>query len=309
MDPLTGAALIGGGSALVGGLINQGAMRDANQIAKDNAANNVAMQKEFAQNGIRWKIADAKASGVHPLYALGAQTQGFSPVTNAHTPDTSMGDAMGQMGQNISRAVAQTKTASEKEFAALQMASARADLDGKLLHNQLLQSQIKSAVSPNQPAFPGSDNFIPGQGNSPTVKVVPSQRTHSQSGRLAQEAGWVPDVAYARTDTGFTPVPSKDVKERIEDQLVPETMWAIRNQLTPNFSRTAAPPASQLPPGAKDWHWSVLKQEWQPDYGNRPEPHLRQPYRNHQSRFDSWYNSLRRGPISAPRWPNPRSKY
>lgn len=32
-------------------------------------------QREFAQNGISWKVADAKRAGIHPLYALGASTQ------------------------------------------------------------------------------------------------------------------------------------------------------------------------------------------------------------------------------------------
>lgn len=30
-----------------------------------------AIQREFAQQGIRWKVEDAKAAGLHPLYALG----------------------------------------------------------------------------------------------------------------------------------------------------------------------------------------------------------------------------------------------
>lgn len=56
----------------------------AGGILGANSAQNVAgmnyeAQKEFAQNGIRWKVEDAKRAGIHPLYALGASTQGYSP--------------------------------------------------------------------------------------------------------------------------------------------------------------------------------------------------------------------------------------
>ena len=39
------------------------------------------LQREFAQNGIRWKVADAEAAGIHPLAALGAQTTPYQPVS------------------------------------------------------------------------------------------------------------------------------------------------------------------------------------------------------------------------------------
>lgn len=40
---------------------------------------NYEMQREFAQNGIRWKVADAQAAGLHPLYALGGGGAAFAP--------------------------------------------------------------------------------------------------------------------------------------------------------------------------------------------------------------------------------------
>lgn len=35
---------------------------------------NLALQKDFANNSIQWKVADARKAGIHPLYALGAST-------------------------------------------------------------------------------------------------------------------------------------------------------------------------------------------------------------------------------------------
>lgn len=239
---------------------------DDNRAAQEaQAAQNVQMQREFAQNGLRWKVEDAKAAGIHPLYALGAQGASFSPVSLGTSPDNSMPSAMADMGQNIGRAVAATKTGEEKAASSIQLAIAKAGLDGQLIDNQIKAAQLQNLVSPKTPAFPGSDNFIPGQGNSP-VRVKPSERTASQAGAIHQQAGWVPDLGFARTESGFTPVPSIDVKERIEDQLIPELMWAARNQLAPNLGTAQPPPKSQLPEGADGWRWSFFKQEWQPKY-------------------------------------------
>ena len=43
----------------------------------------IARQYEFAQNTIQWKVEDAKAAGVHPLFALGAQTQSPTPINTS----------------------------------------------------------------------------------------------------------------------------------------------------------------------------------------------------------------------------------
>lgn len=256
MDPITSGALITGGASLIGGLLNRDAQNSANQA---NAQN----QRDFAKFGIRWKVEDAKAAGIHPLAALGAQTHSFSPSSQ---PVTAMGDALNSMGQDIGRAVSQTKTQEEKTLNALQIAGYEKDLQGKELDNQIKAKQLQN-LSLTSPSFPGGENFMPGQGNTPLVKINPSERVASATGRPAQEAGWVPDVGYARTDKGLTPVPSKDVKERIEDQMIPELMWAARNYVLPNLHAGTPPPKHMLPDGALSWRWNYATQEYRPFYG------------------------------------------
>lgn len=276
--PIVAGALIGGGLGLIGNYLGGQQQREAVDSANAanremNAANNAQnerLQREFAQNGIRWRVEDAKAAGLHPLAALGA-AGASGPVMTAgqDIPNTASGEMMSRMGetmgQNVSRAVSSTSTAEEQQIQKLQIANAQLELEGKALDNQYRLAQLNQLSK--GPAFPGSDNFMPGQGNSGLVKVNPAERSTSAPGRPAQEAGWVPDVGYARTDTGLTPVPSQNVKERIEDQIVPETMWALRNQLAPNFTDSSAPPKSMLPKGATHWQWSYSKQEWQPRSG------------------------------------------
>lgn len=58
-----------GGAAQVGGFFT------------DPAAEEAKRQREFAQNSIQWRVADARAAGIHPLAALGAQVSGYVPVS------------------------------------------------------------------------------------------------------------------------------------------------------------------------------------------------------------------------------------
>lgn len=51
-------------------------------VEEANAAN-LAAQKEFAQHGVSWKIADAKAAGLHPLFGAGLTGSTFSPTFQA----------------------------------------------------------------------------------------------------------------------------------------------------------------------------------------------------------------------------------
>lgn len=260
---------------VAGPLLNYHAQKEANQINKDNAQRNIEKQEEFAKHGLRWKVQDALAAGISPLAALGASGAAFAPVHVGAEANTALGDGLQSMGQNISRAVAATSTQEEKTLSTLRLQSLQLDLEGKALDNQIRASQLRQLNT--GPAFPGSDNFLPGQGDS-GIKINPSERTAHQLGRPAQDAGWITDRAFSRTDTGLTPVPSKDVTDRIEDKVIPEAMWAFRNNLLPTLeylfnggtARSGAPSPSQLPdPKRQEWRWNPYKQEWYPHTWDR----------------------------------------
>ena len=94
----------------------------------------------------------------------------------------------------------------------------------------------------------------------------PAEITSHAKGRKNIEAGSVTSTGYARTASGgLTPVPSRDVKERIEDQFIPEMVWAGQNYIAPMFGgKGTKPPKSSLPKGAKDWEWNPMSFEWKP---------------------------------------------
>jgi len=282
-------AIIGGIGSVVGGLLGQKSQSDANQAPRDIASDNIAMQREFAQSGIRWKVADAKAAGIHPLYALGANTHSFAPVSVQTDSSSPMGNAISDMGQNIGRAISATKTQQERELSALQLASAKADVEGKALDNQIRASQLKnlSLSTPPMPSGNDATAFIPGQGNSPLVKIDPSKRVASQPGRPAQEAGWRPDVSYSRTDTGLAPMIPEGLSESLEDDMIGKLMWRMRNSLMPNFSGQGAP-QNPLPKGYNSWSYSGSKQEWYPSKGSKSYP-----WSNLRNRFYG-YGDLRK---------------
>jgi len=257
--------LIGAAGTIGGALINKSATESTNDTQMAIAKKNIKLQKQFAQEGIRWKVADARAAGIHPLYAMGANTTSFAPVSVGTQPDYSMGNAMASMGQDLGRAIQASTTKAER----LNDVGLKLQLENQSLQNELLRSQIIRVNREIGPGLPSNSGMGPltnnGQGDA-YVLENPLQRTHSAPGHPAQEVGKIPEIGWSQTPTGLVPVPSADVKQRIEDQMIPETMWAVRNNLMPNFGGGEPPPKHLLPKGATSWRWSVKGQEYRPNY-------------------------------------------
>lgn len=127
--------------------------RESQHFQSQQQAANIAAQREFAQQGIRWKVEDAKAAGVHPLYALGAQTHSFTPtaIGGADTPATNFGS----MGQDLSRAVNATRTADERTTA-YNEALQKLQLERGGLENEVLRQRLRTMVQGANPALPGT---------------------------------------------------------------------------------------------------------------------------------------------------------
>lgn len=238
--------------------------KQANQISVDNAARNIALQKEFAQMGIQWKVQDARAAGINPLAALGASTASFSPVSIGQDTTDHAGAGMRNLGQDIQRAISSTSTAEQRQMQTLQVQGAQLDLQGKAIDNQIKQTQLNKIQG--GPSFP-SESFIDGQGNSGSkITTKPMERTASSPGAPWQEPGSMTDVGWATTPTGLIPVPSKDIKERIEDNMPQEWSHFFRNNVAPVWGGGPQPPSSALPKGATGWEYNPMKMEFQPKF-------------------------------------------
>lgn len=267
---------------------------------------NYEAQKEFAQNGIRWKVDDAKAAGLHPLAALGSSGAFFSPTASAGVSgDVSGGyDAswLGDMGQSIGRAVEAKMTREERAKAeAVNDEANQLKLENMRLQNESIKldmaSQLARDVSASQravrqtglpPSMPslrtrpdGSTlgSNMPGQGDasgSSLYKLEPPEVAVSHPQTPYAEAGSHPDLAWLRTaNGGYAPVRGQFAAQQMEDDPFAITSWNIRNRFGSAFSdQRFAPPREYLPGGGRDPRWMYvydnLSGEWTPYHTSEP---------------------------------------
>ncbi len=282
VDPLIISAGIGAASNLIGGLFGNKSQEDTNKRNVEQQVLDRAYQKEFAQSGIQWRVKDAQAAGIHPLYSLGASIPTFSPVSENQVAPQALSKGVQRAGQDISRAVAATSSETQRYTSAR---LAELSIQRGQLENDLLRLQIRrqtSQVGPGFPAPSASANLaIPGQGDA-RISDSRMDRTVPHAAVTSQEPGAVTDRGHVWTGSGYAPVPSLDAKERIEDQILPEMAWAWRNMVKPNLPHPTAtpPPKNWLPKGASHWKWSFSGQEWRANnqmINPRRRPNMRRP--------------------------------
>lgn len=190
MLPLLGS-LISAGANLFSGSQAASAQQAANAANAQQAAENIKLQKKFAQEGIRWKVADAKAAGIHPLYALGASTHSFAPVSVGAEPVTGMAQGLAAAGQDVSCAINATRTGAEQNAA---VAKTMADLSVKnmALRNDLLSAQISKINQAGSSPPMGGDRSTQVFENSPALKTPGIERkaedVEAEYGELASDA-------------------------------------------------------------------------------------------------------------------------
>lgn len=185
--------IISAGANLIGGLIGSSNTAKANAAAAQQAELNRQMQMDFAQRGIRWKVRDAQAAGIHPLYALGANTSTYSPVSLGVTADTSLPNAMANMGQDLSRAINATRTAPERVEA---HAVTKLQLEGMALDNDIKRATYASAIQrlnqASNPPIPAVGPFA-----VPEAKKAEERQPLMMDGnRVATSPGTSPGKAW-----------------------------------------------------------------------------------------------------------------
>lgn len=241
--------------SIAGGLLGNAAAAGSQANAQAINKFNYDAQKEFAQNGIRWKVADAKAAGLHPLAALGASGASYSPSAAIGTsPDYSW---MADAGQGIGRAIEAKMTAKERaRERAIADQSMALSMETKRLQNEFLQTQISAqkqdmalqlarsaamAVRTQQavPGMPsvggsggtGQGDFFPTGEVQADVSKVPT----TVKGDPSTQAGVPPDARlYRALDGTRVPIPTSDMADSL-DSVWPfgAAQWFYRNNLLP----------------------------------------------------------------------------
>jgi len=250
--PFVGPTVLGGASQIGTSLMNKRMYDKQHQYQTHVEQRNRAQDYDFAQNQIRWLAADAKAAGIHPLAALGASRINPSP-TMVGGPSPADMSGLSALGQDIGRAMVAGTTNHQRKIMDLQLKNAEMDTEMKALELTTARRRL------------GQGGQV-GPGIPDVIQNKPAEITSHAKGRRNIEAGSITSTGYARTaGGGLTPVPSKDSKDRIEDQFIPEMVWAAQNYIGPAIGRDdTKPPKSLLPKGAKDWEWSVLESTWYP---------------------------------------------
>lgn len=263
-------ALIGAGASLLGGILGNKANEKANKAAQAESQRQSDLQKEFAQSGIQWKVQDAEKAGIHPLYALGANTVSYSPQTVGASPNNY--DFLGSTGQNIGRAI-QAGSSSTARMDAFTRTAQALELEGKQLDNDIKKSQLASATNlatqagngPGIPALLEASQML-GQGNSPSMDIS-KKISPTQGDAKHIEAGGNPELLLGKTRTGFAPQIPQSLSESFEQDNVGYWQWFMRNKL---FADAHALRAIPTRPGYRK-HFSP----WAGEYYHAPYPTYR----------------------------------
>lgn len=158
------------------------------------AQQNIALQREFAQNGIQWRVADAAKAGLSPLAALGATEPNFAPVSAqvfpADTAPRNIGlQALAGMGQDLWRSRLTGASDNDRRIASnnLRLSTAQADLVETQLKLAKLNLAHQAGV-PN-PAVPDRAVMLDSSGNP---IVVPSDDfARSERGDPSMKWDWM----------------------------------------------------------------------------------------------------------------------
>lgn len=278
----TGLSLLGrgGGGSPDNSTFYQNWRNDDMAWSREQFDRSEALQREFAQNGIRWRVEDAKAAGLHPLAAIGAAGASASPISvggggsynvdhgrpNRDLIGPLVGSGLESMGQNISRAYLAAQPPEAKVFTAFELARQAQQLEHGGLQNEYLKMQMaRWAQQGDSPGVPGPANQYHNKpyevlGSNPAVPYAAAGGTQPETEFRAAPGGGV--VSY----------PAQGLN--IDEMGSPGYLgWMWRNRLMPFIDKsTGQPPASQLPPGAIGWthHFG----EWLPKYPSKDFSHL-----------------------------------
>lgn len=264
--------LIGGAASLLGGKSSQDSAESQNQL-------NYAHQKEFAQHGIRWKVADAKKAGLHPLAAIGGLGASYTPSATIGDngygqAGAALGDAVSGYidGQNTRRAQNATATQHERELADLGLE--RAKLQNRLLEAQITSEWASTMGQPHNPPMPsavspGSKSAVVAvRGNSPAlsrsgvIEGQPSVAISPSAGDPSVEAGKNPLWKEHQLSPGLSvQLPSQSASEGLE-ALPPGALAGMMGAAhLQKYWSGGERPKTPLPKGYR-WQWNPNLGRW-----------------------------------------------
>lgn len=179
--------LISAGANLVGGFIGQENAEDERHRQNTVYWQNVQREENARAHAIRTRVEDARESGIHPLYALGASVPTYSPVSIGGVSGNPMGAALAAAGQDVSRALMAGESPKGRLGAASE-AMQVLQVENAQLQNELLKSQIakmNAQLGPATPSVPGGAEIELKEGKQDDVTPLAAANR-----KLAPHRGW-----------------------------------------------------------------------------------------------------------------------
>lgn len=276
IDDAALGAILGGAGQFAGGLTSLfGGGSNQSAVSQQISNQQLQFQRAAAAQGIRWKVEDAKAAGIHPLYALGAPT--FNPGPIPYIGDGgaggagSLADSFKNMGQGLGRAFAATSSPQERQATAFEVARQAQQYEHGNLQNELLRAQINQ-INNRAQVGPGMPNNVVSSPVLGTFENDPTKVQTAVPGAAAQAAGHAaPTITWTRVGGGIQAFPTK--QPGLDDFDVSNPLgidWWLRNRVMPNFGMAERPTMAVVQhhfPGATGVEWDGRSQLWRPLYG------------------------------------------
>lgn len=221
-----GAGSFLSGLSSLGGLFGGGGLS-----ARKSAALEAQYNREVMQNQIQWRTADAKAAGVHPIYALGAPAVSFAPSV-AGGNDSAV-QRISEAGQGISRAAQAFSDSKQRRILF--------DQEVRMNDLKIKDAEIALQKSASDMAMARTGATVPMNGSGAGILVKPSETTFTRKGdRSLERAGPAPAVKeFVNRDGSVTIWPSADAKQAIEDSMY-EWEHMYRNRFVPFWKQKGA---------------------------------------------------------------------
>lgn len=192
---LGGLELLG---SLLPGMVSAGGSLLGGHWDREQAKDINTRSEWWARHGIKARIQDAREAGIHPLYALGAQTS--SPQFMMSGMAEPMARAGQAIGSSIERAMdSDSRIHMKLSNMLLEKQVAKTEAERRMIEQEALALQQRRGQGGGLPLFDPGPNGIPGQQgqqDSGLFEAVPGKRSTSVPGMPEIQAG--PDQSYKK---------------------------------------------------------------------------------------------------------------
>ena len=232
IDPFWGHA-IGAASNLAAGLLskkgNQSGYHEDDWIMWDR---NYNLQKEFAQNGIRWKMDDMMAAGkkhgIHPLTMMGVQGQAGQgiPVQSTKAPQGKDMSWLARMGQDISMAIRSMQTDQEKKILDLREQILELRKTGLENFNRNKEKLLNQTNLPDTSIPSFTEEYLPDDEFLARQRGLYETQPVAQSWAPGVQKGLAPEGQYRHSRQGFIKYyPNEDTMDLISESIPASFSW------------------------------------------------------------------------------------